>query len=183
MIEIMPTTNAAGSFDDFALAWSILKVIWPFLLVGILVRAVPLAFDRRRRRRLASSGIFEIDKMDGKTFEERLCLLFRRQGYRVEQTPYSGDWGADLVLIKAGVRTVVQAKRYSKSVGVRAVQEAVAAKAKYRCTGAMVVTNSTFTRQAIELARVNAVTLWGREELMANLLTHRKDPPENRLAA
>ena len=183
MIEIVQPGTTSVSFDYLALAWSLLKVVWPFLLLGILVRAVPLAFDLLRRRRLSSSGIFEIDRMDGKTFEECLCSLFQRQGFRVEVTPYTGDWGADLVLLKAGVRTVVQAKRYSKSVGVRAVQEAVAAKAKYRCTEAMVVTNSTFTKQAIELARVNRVTLWGRDELLKNLLADRKSQQPDRLAA
>jgi restriction system protein len=64
----------------------------------------------------------------------------------------------------------VQAKRYRSSVGVRAVQEAVAAKAKYRCSEAMVVTNSTFTKQAVELARANKVTLVDREQLVAQLL-------------
>ena len=37
--------------------------------------------------------------------------------------PPSGDYGADLVLDNKKGRTVVQAKRYSKPVGVKAVQE------------------------------------------------------------
>nr|WP_246386338.1 restriction endonuclease [Armatimonas rosea] len=114
--------------------------------------------------------------MDGKTFEECLGAIFSRQGYAVEVTPYRGDWGADLVLVKGRVRTVVQAKRYKKSVGVRAVQEAVAAKAKYRCSEAMVVTNSTFTKQAVELARANKVTLVDREQLVSQLLRQKGTP-------
>ncbi|WP_394795085.1 restriction endonuclease [Armatimonas sp.] len=108
--------------------------------------------------------------MDGKTFEERLALLFTGQGYTVELTPYRGDWGADLIIRRDQTKTVVQAKRYKQSVGVRAVQEAFAAKAKYKCSEAMVVTNSTFTKQAIELARANKVTLMDREQLVAQLL-------------
>ena len=107
-------------------------------------------------------------------FLRGLAGLFARLGYRVVQTPYRGDWGADLILVKEGVHTVVQAKRYQKSVGVRAVQEAVAAKAKYRCREAMVVTNSTFTKQAVELARANWVILWDREKLIGQLLASQK---------
>jgi restriction system protein len=111
------------------------------------------------RRQLAAAGMPEIDRMTGREFEARMEVLFADLGYGVERTPYRGDWGGDLVLRRDGVRTVVQAKRYQKAVGVRAVQEAVAAKAKYGCTEAMVVTNSRFTRQAEELAHANRARL------------------------
>ncbi len=120
--------------------------------------------------RLARSGIRKIDRMDGATFEAYLETLFKRLGYRVQRTRASGDFGADLVVEREGVRTAVQAKRYGKPVGVGAVQEAVAAKGKYACTEALVVTNSTFTRPAVELAVANAVELWDREELIRRSL-------------
>ena len=159
-----------------ALLWQLLVATWPFILLLLVVKRVALLPDILKRRHLAAAGIQQIDKMDGAAFEECLAALFSRQGYQVEQTPYRGDWGADLVLSKNGTRTVVQAKRYKNSVGVRAVQEAVAAKAKYKCTEAMVVTNSTFTRQAIELARANRVTLVDREQLIRQLLRHKSSP-------
>jgi restriction system protein len=173
----MPTT------DNFAVYFALFKALWPFLLLGLFVQAVPLFTLYRKRQRLAQSGIADIDKMDGKTFEECLETLFTRLGYAVESTPYRGDWGGDLVIVKDKVRTVVQAKRYQKSVGVRAVQEVAAAKAKYRCTEAMVVTNSLYTRQARELARVNRVVLWDREQLVEMLLKKEKVPENIRKAA
>ena len=183
MMEFMQPPSA--TFNYFAFTISVLKSIWPLLLIGLAVKGIPLVMEILQRRRLTESGIFEIDKMDGKSFEMCLSGLFSRQGYRVEETPYTGDWGADLIVTKSGVRTVVQAKRYTKKVGVRAVQEAVAAKAKYHCAEAMVVTNSTFTKQAIELARVNGVSLWGREELVARLLKNKEtqEDGETRQAA
>jgi restriction system protein len=90
-------------------------------------------------------------------------------GYSVQATPVSGDWGADLILTRDGERTVVQAKRYTKSVGLEAVQEAVTARAKYHCSRSIVVTNSTFTRQARELAFANGTELWDREKLTKEL--------------
>ena len=169
----MPTST---TIDFTALLWPTLKLVWPYLLVLAGLKLLTLVPGILKGRRLAASGIYDIDNMDGKTFEECLGALFSRQGYGVEVTPYRGDWGADLVLIKGRVRTVVQAKRYKKSVGVRAVQEAVAAKAKYKCSEAMVVTNSTFTKQAIELAGANKVTLMDREMLVAQLLKQKGTP-------
>ncbi|WP_253187253.1 restriction endonuclease [Paenibacillus sp. GP183] len=48
--------------------------------------------------------------MDGRQFELYLGLLFKALGYKTEVTLSAGDYGADLVIEKNGVRTVVQAK-------------------------------------------------------------------------
>ena len=118
---------------------------------------------------LRRSGIREIDAMGGEVFEQYLATLFSRLGYRVELTRFRGDFGGDLVLRKGGVRTAVQAKRHAKTVGIKAVQEAVGAKAYYDCAAAMVVTNSYFSRQAVELAEKAGVELWDRDELIERL--------------
>jgi restriction system protein len=142
------------------------------VLLGV-VGAAKLAYQFYRRRRLAKSGIREVDAMDGRTFEEFLGTLFRRLGYRVENTRYRGDYGADLVIAKDGFKTAVQAKRWNKRIGIKAVQEAVASAGYYKCHRALVVANRAFTRQAQELARANNVELWGRETLVAKLLAVR----------
>ncbi len=168
---------ADNGLDGNQLAWDIVDaflhgflIAWPvtFGLVAIFIGSILLGIWRRIR--LARSGIKDIDKFSGKVFEEYLEVLFRRLGYRVERTQFAGDYGGDLVLRKDGVRTVVQAKRYSRSVGVRAVQEVVAAKAHYDCAEAMVVTNNRFTKQAEHLADKNGVELWDRDELTRRLM-------------
>ena len=107
--------------------------------------------------------------MTGSQFEKRLESLFRRLGYTVRHTGSLDDFGADLVVEKEGARTVVQAKRWSNQVGMRAVREALAAKAMYDCSEAMVVTSSTFTWRAQALAERNSVVLWDRERLISLL--------------
>ena len=144
---------------------------WLILIVAALLAARGVVWLIRERR-LARSGISEIDRMDGITFERRLAHLFASRGYRVEQTRARGDYGADLVLEKDGARTVVQAKRWKKNVGVKAVQEAVAARPMYRCDYSMVVTNRYFTEQASRLARANGVRLWNRDDLVRALLAN-----------
>lgn len=117
-----------------------------------------------------------IDQMTGTMFERCLADVFAQHGYRVEHTGRLGDYGADLVVMRDDQRAVVQAKRWIRQVGVRAVQEAVAAKGIYRCTHAIVVTNSTFTFQARRLAQANGVELWDRTHLIRMLQT-RPAPP------
>lgn len=140
--------------------------LW-LLLGGIGL--VQLLRSRSEQRTLAGSGIDEIDVMDGRAFEQRLGVLFRSLGYTVEQTRERGDYGADLVVTKDGVRTVVQAKRWTETVGIKAVQEAHASAAMYRCAHSMVVTNRYYSRPAKELARVNDVRLWDRDDLVRAL--------------
>ncbi|MGI4791054.1 MAG: restriction endonuclease [Janthinobacterium lividum] len=145
-------------------------LMW-LVVVALAVRyGLPFFFAFRRKQRYLASGIADIDAMDGKAFEQYLEALLRQLGYKVELTRYVGDYGADLITYKNNVKTVVQAKRYAKAVGIKAVQEAVAAKEMYACTEAMVVTNSTFTRAAMELAKANRVLLWDRARLVEAIL-------------
>ena len=163
----------ASQADSLQAFESLLRAALQLWYVGVLVAVVgaaKLAYRIYLDRRISRSGIGEIDRMNGQQFEQYLATMFRRLGYRVERTQYRGDYGADLVVSKDGVRTAVQAKRWSKSVGVKAVQEAVASKGYYRCDAALVVANRSFTRQAVTLAGANGVELWDRDELVARLL-------------
>lgn len=107
----------------------------------------------------------EIDLVSGVEFEDFLSTLFSRMGYSCTTTKASGDQGADLLLEKLGERLVVQAKRYSEPVGNKAVQEAIAARVYYSCNKAMVVTTSTFTAAALDLAHSAGVSLVDRKRL------------------
>ncbi|MFC4803452.1 restriction endonuclease [Filifactor villosus] len=67
----------------------------------------------------------------------------------------SHDYGADLIISKNGETIAVQAKRYRNKVGIKAIQEAVASMKVYSCNRAMVITNSYYTKSALELATGN----------------------------
>lgn len=141
--------------------------LWTLILGALAVKFV---LDVRETRRLVRSGITDVDQMDGRTFEIFLSDLFHRLGYAVRVTQFRGDYGADLIIERDGRKTAVQAKRYRKSVGLRAVQEVLAARGMYGCDAALVVANQEFTAQAVKLARANGVALWGREALIKQLL-------------
>lgn len=104
--------------------------------------------------------IGDFTKLNGYDFEEYLKNLFKYLGYAVIKTSLSGDQGADLIMTKGGEKIVVQAKKYSEKVSNKAIQEISAAKNHYKADKAIVVTNSSFTKSAIELALTNNVELW-----------------------
>ncbi|WP_053072151.1 restriction endonuclease [Rossellomorea marisflavi] len=119
----------------FGLLWAILMsepllTLGVFFILGLAI-AIPIVMDICREQKLKESGIREIDQMSGRNFEEYLRVLLGNLGFRVKVTPASGDYGADLVLTTSDQRIIVQAKRYKKNVGIKAVQEIASAKSHY----------------------------------------------------
>ena len=120
--------------------------------------------------RLKRSGITRIDKMEGREFEHYLKYLFRSKGYLVKVTRAAGDYGADLILLKNNKKIVLQAKRYSKNVGIEAVQQVYGSIKYYGASEAWVLTNRDYTDAAYKLANSNGVRLINREELIEMIL-------------
>ena len=99
-------------------------------------------------------------------FELLLLETFRKSGYGGKNTQEYGDYGADLLLVKDNVKYVVQAKRWNQKIGVKAIQEIVAAIKYYKADKGMVITNNYFTKNAENLARSNEIELWDRNKLI-----------------
>lgn len=148
------------------------------LIAAAFVVAAGLLLSRgltwANRRMFAQVGINEIDAMDGKAFQSYLEFLFRNLGHRVRHSLRGKDTGG-FITIEEGVRTVVQAKRYDITVGLRAISEALAVKDQHRCAQAMVVSNNYFTQQAWEWAMIHGVTIWDRDRLMQATWSVRAD--------
>ena len=140
------------------------------LITLVLFFIVYIYRNTQKTKRLKQSGIYEIDKMDGFQFENYLKILYTSHGYKVIKTPDRKDFGADLILEKDGKRIVVQAKRYSKNVGIKAIQEVQASMPYYKANEAWVLTNSEFTSSAKQLAHSANVQLIGREKLISLML-------------
>jgi restriction system protein len=157
-------------FGVYSLTQSIAAAIIAVVFVFAIFFMIALFIKQAREDRLKRSGIADIDKMSGRQFEHYLGHLFKSHGYLVNVTQAAGDFGADLVISKDGRRTVVQAKRYAKNVGIKAVQEAQASIAHYKASDAWVVSNSGYTEAAQSLARSNNVKLIDREQLIEMIL-------------
>ena len=139
-------------------------------------------FERDLELRKGGDGrvitIDEVDRVDPFNFELLLGMIFETEGYSFEETPKSGDQGADVLLEKAGERTVVQAKLYSQPVGNGSVQEAIAAKTFFGCHHAMVITNNLFTASARALAARASVQLVDRDGLIAMIGAFNRAPKD-----
>lgn len=102
----------------------------------------------------------DIKDMSGIEFENHLAELLKSNGFEnVSGTPKTGDQGADLIAKRNGRTIIIQAKRYEGTVGNKAVQEVVSAVNFYNGDEGWVITNSTFTKSARELARKSDVRL------------------------
>ncbi|MBR1416498.1 MAG: restriction endonuclease [Bacilli bacterium] len=110
--------------------------------------------------------------IDGFAFEKLSKQLLEKNGFdNVEVTKASGDYGADVIAFKDGVKYAIQCKKFSSSVGVKAIQEVIASKSMYHCHVGVVLTNNFFTPNAIKLAESNGVLLWNKtklEEMIGN---------------
>jgi HJR/Mrr/RecB family endonuclease len=100
-----------------------------------------------------------VSKMSGIDFENHIAQLLREEGIHVSGTPKTGDQGADLIAKINGKTIIIQAKRYESSVGNKAVQEVVGAINFYNGDEGWVITNSSFTKSARELAHKSGVKL------------------------
>ena len=124
--------------------------------------------DKKKELGYLKSQMSQIDQMTGVEFEQYLKANFEEHfWFKCYLTPKTNDYGADLILEKNGEKIAIQAKRYKGNVGIAAVQEVIAACSYYGCDRGIVVTNSFFTNQAINLAKesVIAVELWNRDRL------------------
>lgn len=107
-----------------------------------------------------------INGMDGTMFENWCVNLLLRSGFQTaERTGKSGDQGVDIVAVKDSIRYAIQCKCYSSPLGNTPVQEVLGGKAMYNCHVGVVMTNSTFTKGAVELAQKHGILLWDQEHI------------------
>lgn len=174
-INVLPLI-VNGFMSGIPLYISIFAKIWWVFTLLLLLTIISIGIKIYDYQKLKKSGIYEIDKMTGEEFEERLKILFINLGYKAERTSpgkVKPDYGVDLIIEKDGIKTAVQAKRWKELVGEDAIRQAYSAKNYYNCTEAMVVTNSNFTKMAWTLAKSDNVKLWNRNYLIKVLLTEK----------
>lgn len=110
----------------------------------------------------------EFDKNMSPNDYEYYCKdILTNQGIDARVTKQSGDQGVDVIVYNKNneVTVVIQCKLYSSAVGNKAVQEVYAAKQHFGAKFAMVVTNNTYTKSAIELSNTTGVKLLHHEDL------------------
>lgn len=111
-----------------------------------------------RRMHIEKEGAFNLVKT-GAEYENFICGIIRRQGISCKRVGQAGDYGADVLATLKNGTLVIQCKFYSSPVGYDAVQQVYTAKSIYNGSWCCVVTNTTFTRQAIDAGRKLGVKL------------------------
>ena len=115
-------------------------------------------------------SMLDIDKMKGVQFENWLKKLFINQGFQVELTSSTADFGVDLILTSdTGKRTAVQAKRYdSKSKISNGDVLKLESGARYHnCERSIFVTTAYYSGHAKEAGQKLSVELWDRNKLIS----------------
>jgi len=119
-------------------------------------------------------------------FEERVQLLLADLGWtELQRQGGSGDRGVDLVGQHAGLRYIVQCKRYTKRVPPAMVRDLVGALHIQKADRALLVTTSGFTKQGHAEVRDQHVELWDGDILAAQIARAnalRADPMRVRVA-
>lgn len=129
-------------------------------------RAAALEADIQRERRRASEernrkqrDVAYIKSLSGSDFERHVEKTYRRLGYWVQRVGGAGDQGVDHIMKKSGLKTAVQCKRYTGVVRNDAIQQVIAGMLYHECDYGIVVTTSTFSKSAQELAKKANVEL------------------------
>ncbi|MBR3741585.1 MAG: restriction endonuclease [Clostridia bacterium] len=127
-----------------------------YIVARIVKSVMDFATKTKKEKRIAAGGYKTPHE-----FEKYVAHILTEKGYvNVEVTRHTGDYGADIICRdKRGVKWAVQCKMYSKPVGYRAIEEVLGAMHVYGCDAAMVVTNSTYTKQAVTAANRAGVKL------------------------
>lgn len=151
-------------------------------------------------------SLLEVDAMGngdtyekGRQFEEYVCALYKKLGYKamtttemrqkgqlpgdIQKRGGSGEQGVDVYVYDHinKQHIIIQCKHYSSKISNSAVQEIVAAMPLYKADRAIVVTNQYFTEPAKELAFANNVALVDRDGL-AKFIEHVNDPTSPKAA-
>lgn len=112
------------------------------------------------------SGKYSLNNITtGTQFELYLVNLFKDLGYKVKHNGKAGDQGCDLIVKKYDYTYAIQAKYYTGKLSNTPVQEIASSLKYYNANQGVVVTNSSFTKGAEELAKVNNVILIDGKDL------------------
>lgn len=97
--------------------------------------------------------------MDPREFEVQCAESLKEAGWEARLTAASGDQGVDVIATKGDLTVAIQCKLYSRPVGNRAVQEALAGMAFIGADVAVVVSNAPYTAAAKQLAASTSAIL------------------------
>lgn len=119
----------------------------------------------------------DIDKLDPEIFEKYVAKIYEKQGYDVQLTPRSNDYGADVVIYpkNGNPGLILQCKHAEnplKARGPEGVMAVLSALGVYKrdqddnFVGIVVTNASDYTNNAKKAAESNEITLYSRAQII-----------------
>lgn len=105
------------------------------------------------------------DDMDPFDYEHFCAKLLTNNGWVAHATVATGDQGADVIAEKSNKKVILQCKKWSNPVGNKAVQEVFAATSFHNAHKGVVVSNTTYTPSAKQVANKIGVLLIHHNDL------------------
>jgi HJR/Mrr/RecB family endonuclease len=144
------------------------------------INASATELSKQEAGRLAKSISRSVDELRSLTpqcFEDAIANMFRRQGYKVEQTPYSNDYGRDAIMWRGGEKFLLECKRYDKDgvSGRPDIQKFHSAIMNDHAQRGFFVTTGGFTKGAIEFATKVPVEIIDSRKLAQIMLVSSSD--------
>ncbi len=93
--------------------------------------------------------------MTPREFEYKVSDYYKQQGYETFITPYSGDWGIDVIASRRKEKLAIQVKKYggtSRKITRLSMMQLYGAMAYKDCTRAVMVTDGECLPDAIDVA-------------------------------
>jgi len=111
-------------------------------------------------------------QVDPRQFEKIVCVLFRKMGYEVAETPYVADGGIDGFLRRDGKVALLQCKRVQGSVGEPVLRDLWGNIQHHRASEGVVVTTGKVSRGARSWVQGKPIRIIELEELTALVREH-----------
>ena len=146
--------------------WDCVKYMVALVILLLAIKLL-LKLTQKFRTTALDLHMQDVDTMDGLTFEYYIAQLLIDLGYTEVSLTEKYDYGVDIIAEKDGIRWGIQTKRYSGLVKAAAVRQVVTGLRLYGCERAMVITNSSFSNVARQLADGNDCVLVDRAKLHA----------------
>ncbi len=146
----------------------VITVVATLLLLTLVIR-----FKRRKGKKVKGLTLAKLKSMSPREFEHTMAELLSRLGYKdVKVIGGSGDLAVDIIAKYKDDIVVVQCKRYtSKKVGSPELQMFIGMMVtEYKASKGIYITTSSFTKDAIELARRHRIELWDGNKLIDILM-------------
>lgn len=127
----------------------------------------------------ANQQVTSLDTLDGHEFEDIVEKLIKQMGFVTDERKRAADGGIDISAVSEqpllGGRYIIQCKRYSKPVGEPVIRDLFGVVNSERANKGILISNSTFTNEALEFAKEKPLELIGGEKLaklLDNYLTN-----------